>query len=357
MAWQGVLGHDDVARWFRRAAARGRLASTFLFVGPAGIGKHTFALRLAQALLCQHPRAEESLDPCQECESCRLARAGNHPDLHQVSRPQQKSSIPIELLIGERERRMQSGLCHEIALKPYLSDRKVAIIDDADWLNVEGANSLLKTLEEPPPGSVLILISSSAEKQLPTIRSRCQVVRFRPLETAVIAQLLLEREIVCDTSEAQRLAAYSEGSFERATQLADAELWDFRQRMLPWLIAPLAKGNELSSAMSAFLDAAGREAPVRRQRARDVLGLAIDFYRQLLRRLSGEAPGDENEASRLVQSAADEGRLDAERAAALLERTLLAVQHVDSNANQPNWLDGWIDDLGQIEAHGAVSLA
>ena len=158
MSWQGILGHDAVAEQFRRALARGRLASSFLFVGPSGIGKRTFALKLAQALLCSR-RPEAELAPCGECSSCIQLLAGTHPDLLQVARPKDKSFLPLELLIGDKEHRMRQGLCHDIALKPFMGGRRVAILNDADYLNAEGANSLLKTLEEPPPRSVLILIA------------------------------------------------------------------------------------------------------------------------------------------------------------------------------------------------------
>ena len=91
-----------------------RLASTFLLVGPPGVGKRTFALKLAQALLCQQA-ANASLDPCGECESCRLWAAGNHPDLLQVAKPADKSFIPIDLLLGSKEKRMREGLCHDLS--------------------------------------------------------------------------------------------------------------------------------------------------------------------------------------------------------------------------------------------------
>ena len=84
---------------------------------------------------------------------------------------------------------MREGLCHDISLKPYMGNRKVAIVDDADYLNAEGANSLLKTLEEPPPRSVLILVGTTPAKQLPTIRSRCRIIRFDPLPTETVAEL------------------------------------------------------------------------------------------------------------------------------------------------------------------------
>ena len=222
---------------FRLALQRGRLASSFLFVGPGGIGKRSFALKLAQALLCQGS-PEAALDPCGECPACVQVVARTHPDLDVISKPKDKSFIPLELFIGDKEHRRREGLCHSIGLKPFMGGRKIAIIDDADYLNPEGANCLLKTLEEPPPRSVLILIGTSPARQLPTIRSRCQLVRFRPLSTALVAELLVAQQAVETTEEARRLAEYSEGSLQRALELADPELWAFRDRLLEGLSEP-----------------------------------------------------------------------------------------------------------------------
>src|SRR5687768_6361925 len=116
MSWQLIRGHDSVVEIFRRALSRGRLASTFLFVGPAGIGKRPFALKLAQGLLCERV-PEERLDPCGECPSCRQVLAGSHPDVEVVAKPADKSFIPVELLIGDAEHRMRAGLCYNISLK------------------------------------------------------------------------------------------------------------------------------------------------------------------------------------------------------------------------------------------------
>ena len=179
------------------------MASSFLFAGPDGIGKRTFAVKLAQALLCENS-PEEALDPCEHCPACIQVDAGTHPDFQLISKPEDKSFIPLELLIGDKEHRRREGLCRHIALKPYMG-RKIAVIDDADYLNAEGANALLKTLEEPPPRSVLILIGASPAKQLPTIRSRCQLVRFQPLDADAVAQLLSAQGIAENPAEARRL--------------------------------------------------------------------------------------------------------------------------------------------------------
>ena len=189
MSWQGIHEHDPIVEAFRQCIGQGRLASAYLFVGPLGVGKRTFAYQLAQSLLCDS-NPETAVDACGTCDSCRQVSAGSHPDVISVQKEDDENFIPIEAFIGDREHRNQTGLCRDIGLKPFSGRRKFAIIDDADHLNIEGANSLLKTLEEPPLGSVLILITTSELLQLPTIRSRCQIVRFSPLSEQVVREVL-----------------------------------------------------------------------------------------------------------------------------------------------------------------------
>src|SRR3989304_4859304 len=278
--WHGIIGHDEIVEKFRLALKRGRLASSFLFAGPSGIGKRSFTIKLAQGLLCQN-HSEEELDPCEKCPSCVQVIAQTHPDFQLVGKPDDKSFIPLELLIGEREHRRREGLCHHIALKPFMGKRKIAVIDDADYLNAEGANALLKILEEPPPLSLLILIGASPAKQLPTIRSRCQLIRFQPLDVDTVAQLLLAQDLVQDPAEARRLALYSEGSIQRAAELADPELWTFRNSLYQRLAAQTLDSVSSAQMTAKFVEQAGKEAAPRRRRLHHVVGFAVDFYRQL----------------------------------------------------------------------------
>ncbi len=347
MAWHGIEGHDEVVEQFRRAIRRRRLASSFLFVGPEGVGKRSFALRLGQAVLCD-TRPEAELAPCGTCPACRQVAAGSHPDVHLVVKPPDKSFLPLELLLGPKERRGREGLCHDISLRPYSGRRKVAVIDDADYLNAEGANALLKTLEEPPPRSILILIGTSPARQLPTIRSRCQLVRFSHLPENTVAELLRREGMLEDPHRADALALYSEGSLTRAMELADPDLWSFRGTLFARLAEAELDSVGLAKTVASFVDAAGKAAPPRRARLRQIVRFATQFYRQLLRAQTGASSDDDEDLQRLAHQALASGMTGGQGTLLRLERCLEAAEHIERNANQATLIECWLDDLAGI---------
>lgn len=338
-----ILGQDAIFERFRRALARGRLASTFLFVGPEGVGKRTFAYFLAQTLLCERSPAR-LLEPCGVCPACQQVAAETHPDLEIVRKPADRANLPIELLVGTRENRMQEGLCHKISLKPFYGGRKVAILEDADYLFEEGANALLKTLEEPPFKSVIILISSSEQRQLPTIRSRCQVIRFQLLEQSILREILLREGWVDSDVEADRLAQVAEGSLERVRWMQNAELVEFQRNLCDYLSRPFWEPLPLASQVTSTVNAAGKEGAPRRERFRQVVGFAADFYRQVLR--AAIRSDDRTPPSPKLH-------LPAEIAARCVERCLEADQQIQANANQTTLIEGWLDSLAEQHLRGA----
>ncbi len=292
--WRGIEGHDDIVDRFRRAVRNGRLASTYLFTGPNGIGKRMLARELATSLMCTRPT--DLLSPCGECPSCELARQGNHPDLIEVEPAVDKNAISIDQLIGSRENRHREGLCHDIAMRPYAAARRVAIVSHADTLNTESANCLLKTLEEPPPKSILILLSSSESKQLPTIRSRCQIIRFKSLTDDVLTRLIAaigkDTENEFDRSRIPQAVAGSAGSLDRALQLLDSSLWEVREGVMRQLLAPHPDAVAIATLVQQSTDSAGKEASERRQFLDSLLELVIDNIRQRSRAAiaSGQPP-------------------------------------------------------------------
>jgi DNA polymerase III subunit delta' len=344
MTWHGIIGHDEIVERFRLALRRRRLASSFLFAGPAGIGKRTFAVKFAQALLCEKS-PEEALDPCEHCPSCLQVDAGSHPDFQLISKPGDKSFIPLELLIGDKEHRRREGLCRQIALKPMMGRRKIAVIDDADYLNAEGANALLKTLEEPPLDSILILIGTSPAVQLPTIRSRCQLIRFQPLDAEAVAQLLAAQGVAGEAVDARRLAQFSEGSVQRAGELADPDVWQFRNVLFQRLAAQTLDSVALARLTAKFVEEAGKDAAPRRRRLHQVVSFATEFYRQLLRLESGAGKDEDAPADSRVEQALKQAAIDPEKTMARLERCLDAEEEIDRNANQSTLIECWLDDL------------
>ncbi|HTN76275.1 MAG TPA: DNA polymerase III subunit [Pirellulaceae bacterium] len=358
MTWQGIHGHDEIVDDFRRRLRNQRLASTFLFVGPPGVGKRMFAIKLAQALLCE-TNPEVAFEPCGHCPACQQVAAGTHPDLIVVSRKANSSRITIDQLVGPEDKRMQEGLVHDIGLKPFYGGRKIGIIEDADSLAAgqgESANCLLKTLEEPPPRSVLILLGTSEQRQLPTIRSRAQVVRFEPLANTMVAELVLQQGIVPDAAQAEQLAELAQGNMQMAQEFADGEVREFRQRLLRFLSDAQPDSAAISKPLTTFVDDAGKEAPLRRARLRLLAGVAIEFYRQLLWALSGNEPTGDEPLRQAAQLAARQWNRETEVAASALERCLDLLLQVDANANQSTLIEAWLDDLAQLRLVGRTPL-
>ena len=330
--WQSIQGHDAIVERFRRAFERGRLAGSFLFVGPPGVGKRRFAFALAMGLLC---KKQDNLNPCGVCASCKLfgghsatdfdfetdSFKSDHPDLYYVAKPPDKKDLPVELLIGDEKNR--AGLCYDISLTPFMGNRKVAIINDADFFNNTGANALLKTLEEPPTDAVLILISTSTAKQLPTIRSRCQIVRFSPLPPEVLTAILVEKNIVSSAAQGEKWASQAEGSLDQAKELADGDVDLLRTELTQYLIAPHWDAVALATKLNGLVEALGKDnAPLRRQHLRLIFGLAVDHFRSEM----------QSDGSR--------------RTTQCLERTLDALEHIDRNANLPYIIEAWSSALG-----------
>src|SRR5213075_1451032 len=186
------------------------------------------------------------------------------------------------------------------------------------------------TLEEPPPQSILILIGTSEQRQLPTIRSRCQIMRFAPLSEADVRDLLLEKNRCDDPQMAQSAAAHSHGSLERAELWCDAELVEFRRDLVKMLSEPTFDAAIAAKSVGSFVDSAGKEAGVKRRRLRLVISLAEEFYRALLLEITtGEQLADAELASGVHRTAA---WMDEAGPSECLERCLEAYGHIDANA-------------------------
>jgi DNA polymerase-3 subunit delta' len=315
VSWQRVRGHERLVEQFARLVKRGRLGHAYLFTGPAGIGKRLFAEELAKTLLCE---GSGRFEACDRCPACKQIEARTHPDFTIAGRPEDTLELPIEVI---RE------LCRSFALKPARGKGKVAILDDADDLNDAAANCFLKTLEEPPPRSVLILIATTPNLQLPTIVSRCQIVRFRPLPQPIIKELI-ETEGVSDPQLAERLARLSGGSPGRALSLTDPGLWVFRQKLFDRLLEPRVDGVALARDWIQFAEDAGKEGAAQRRRAALALHFLIEFLEQALLMSAGVAsrvaePADFPALEKLAK------RQGPEQILQMLDRCQEAEVHID----------------------------
>lgn len=176
--WNDIVGHGDTVRILKNMLAASKTPHAMLFSGPAGIGKMLVARAMAAGLLCGGSLAR----PCGECPSCRLLAQGTHPDL--VVLGDDGASLKIDQI---------RALQHEASLAPYHGGGRVMVIEGAQRLTTQAANSLLKILEEPPAGTVFILTTGSPHALLPTIVSRCRNFSFRPLAVAELISLLRNR--------------------------------------------------------------------------------------------------------------------------------------------------------------------
>ena len=186
MFFRDLIGQRDARAVLQGALRSGCVGHAYLFVGPEGVGRRAAALAFAQALLCE----TGGDDACGRCAACRKVAAGAHPDLKIVAPGGRTESGAERRAVGIEQIR---DLKHDAAYPPYEARWKVFVVEDAEAMRAEAANSLLKVLEEPPAHSVIILISESASALLPTIVSRSQIVRFTFVPAAEIAAALTER--------------------------------------------------------------------------------------------------------------------------------------------------------------------
>lgn len=235
-----ILGHARAAEFLRAAVANDRLAHALLFAGPDGVGKRSMAMALAAWLQCE---IRGPTDACGECAACRQIAASSHPDVQVVTVPTGKKEIGVDRM-RDIKRFMQ--------MQPLLGTIKVAIIDDAPLLTVAAQNALLKTLEEPPSRSLLILVANNPDALLPTVRSRCQRLHFFAVDTAAVVGILTAHGI--DAAVAPEVAALAEGSPGRALALsatvAGANREGLRQQLATLRRARYVEVMQLAAALN-----------------------------------------------------------------------------------------------------------
>jgi DNA polymerase-3 subunit delta' len=214
MHFADIRHQDRALSIIRRALCSGRSHHAYLFEGPEGVGKESTAVALAARLMCDASGLEPDADACGQCPQCRTFTSGNHPDYHLIDRrlhklhpdPNVRRSKGLFLAVDV----VRHFLIAPAGLKPTVGRARVFLIRDAERMNDGAQNALLKTLEEPPGASRLILVTTSAARLLPTIRSRCQIVAFDPLPPQFVAERL-RAETDMDAAAAHTFARLCDG--------------------------------------------------------------------------------------------------------------------------------------------------
>lgn len=317
-AWDRIVGHDRVVASLRRAVQEGKPHHALLLLGPAGVGKMTLARLLAAGLVCEAPGDR----PCEECTSCRKVAAGTHTDVW-TQEPSGKSRTITVDQVAEIQRRL--------SYRRGDGDFRVVLVDDAGTMNDQSQNKLLKTLEEPPPGTVIVLCALHPGQLLVTVRSRCQKVTLAPLEPSRMARWL-EQVHGADPQTARVAAAASHGLPGLACSLMDTETLAARAERLEDLTA--AMGGD-RGAIDRLTDQVGYD----REACGELLTLLQELLRDAMVGASGQPVPPLHADVNPLEGAL--GDLDVRHLAGLVERTVGTRERLSRNVH-PAWL---LEDL------------
>jgi DNA polymerase-3 subunit delta' len=230
MSFASVLGQKEAVKILKDEIKKDRISHAYLFSGQNGIGKFKLAFEFSKAVFCK----ELELDSCGSCINCRKMIHQNHPDFKKIAILDDKNAISIDQI---RE------LKKEIAYKPYESDRKIYIIENAEEMTKEAANSLLKTLEEPPSFATIILLAEDTGKMLPTIISRCQQIKLKNVRKDTIKKLLLDKGL--EREKAEILSQTAAGSPGRALKAAEMENYFENRKIIYDFLSDISSKNTI----------------------------------------------------------------------------------------------------------------
>ncbi len=308
-----ILGHEWAVDLLHQHTARGDVRHAYLFCGAPGLGRRTLALRLAQALNCTSPIAAGI--PCRECRECKQIESMRHPDMNIVQAESEGGTLKVDQV-----REVQRAL----SLKPYQAKYRVALFLRFQEANDNAANALLKTLEEAPAHVVLLLTADNPEQLLPTIVSRCEILRLHPLPIAVIEADLVARGV--EAERARLLAHISGGRPGYARRLVDdLTLLESREERL----------NDLQSLLPAprvekfsYADKLSKDKDSMRQ----VILIWLSYWRDvMLRAAQSETPLVNIDRNMEIEFLA--GRLDFSTVTRVVNGLESALEKMESNVN------------------------
>lgn len=247
-----IYGQEGIKTHLQDAIEKNQVSHAYIFNGGDGIGKMMMAQILAKTLQCE----SQGVNPCNSCASCKQADSGNHPDIHYITHEK-----PAIISVDE----VRNQLVSDIQIKPYSSKHKIYIMDDAQKMNVQAQNAILKTIEEPPAYGIIILLTTNANSLLETIRSRCVVLDFKPVSENLVKQYLSDH---CNLlgSKADFAAAFAQGMIGRAKDAAQSDVFaglseevfkicrHVRELTLPEVFSAAKDAVAYKATMDDFLD-------------------------------------------------------------------------------------------------------
>ncbi|NLL80792.1 MAG: DNA polymerase III subunit delta' [Tissierellia bacterium] len=260
MDFTQIIGHEKSIEILKKEIRNKTVSHSYIFEGEEGLGKKKVALAFAKTLLCK----EQKLDPCNKCVSCMKFDSENHSDL-----------FIIEAEKGLIKKGKIDELIKKISTAPFESPRKVFIINDCHLMNKEGMNALLKTLEEPPEYINIILITSNPNQMLPTILSRCQSIKFNPVEANKIIDMLVDY-YGKDKEEAEFISNFTKGSVGKSIEISQSDDFFNKRDEIITIIDDLLKGDrtKVFSSFSFFNE--------NKDKIHEILDMLLLYFRDLM---------------------------------------------------------------------------
>ncbi len=369
--------HQDLAHQrLQRALASGRVPHAYLFAGPPGVGKEMLAGRFAARLLCSSPRQvplsggglESWTDACGQCTECVLFAAGNHPDYHRIYRRLNKFH-PEKLVQNRKALDLSVDVVRHFVIgqmgrRPSYGIAKVFVVAEAERMNNQAQNALLKTLEEPPEQSYIILISTTGDGLLATTRSRCQQIPFRGLPSEFVVAQLQERHGASAVA-AKFLAELCQGSLGLAVRHVPAGVFDRVPVVLEMIRAsaddPLGCGKamaEMAKELGGSMDEDDTEEDIDASVARQAQLLVVAMAATILRDVQRVAVG--YEAAALPQAETIRklaGRGDPRSIIAAIRAAGTAEYQIGRNAHTGLVFDSLGIAMGRAFVRGAVAAS